>query len=187
MSSLWRQSLESWLKTIEVSGSCLDVGGAQKPVKGRTKTWDVDEYQITDIGAYGRDDVMYWDIEEPFVSDLGIEFVDNVFLLEVLMYCNDPFGALRNICEAMVDKNLYISNPLELYGWTKPHEKDMCRLSGDWWHEQLTFFGLEVVDMKVIWPSEESKRLLEQVRKNEGYKMIRPHASGILIHAQKNG
>ena len=40
------QQLEDWIKTLDVSGSVLDIGGSQNPIKGRTKSWDVNEYKI---------------------------------------------------------------------------------------------------------------------------------------------
>ena len=50
MSSKPRQALESWIKSLKIKADrVLDVGGAQKPVKGRTGEWDVKEYLISDI------------------------------------------------------------------------------------------------------------------------------------------
>jgi SAM-dependent methyltransferase len=49
MSSYTRQQLESWLKTIDVSDKVIDIGGSQNPIKGRTKSWNVEEYKILDL------------------------------------------------------------------------------------------------------------------------------------------
>ncbi len=49
MSSYSRITLENWLKTIDVKGSVLDVGGSQNPIKKRTKSWDVERYEILDL------------------------------------------------------------------------------------------------------------------------------------------
>lgn len=166
--SLWRQSLENWLKTIDVSGSVLDVGGAQNPVKGRTKSWDVDDYLIID--------------KENDLSDEWIQprRYDNVFCLETVMYTTDPTTAILNLVNA-TGKNLYISNPLEAYGETKPEGTDMVRLFPSWWKYWLTELGMEIKEMTVVEPS--NPLLSAQLRKSEGYKMIRPHASGVLIWA----
>ena len=49
MASRSRIQLEAWLKTIEVNGKVLGIGEAQQSTKGRTKTWDVEEYKILDL------------------------------------------------------------------------------------------------------------------------------------------
>ena len=49
MASLTRIQLENWLKTINVKGSVLDVGGAQDPIQRRVKSWDVNDYKILDL------------------------------------------------------------------------------------------------------------------------------------------
>jgi len=50
MSSYFRQRLEEWLKTKDVSSkNLLDIGGSQNPLKGRTKSWDVKLYHILDL------------------------------------------------------------------------------------------------------------------------------------------
>jgi len=49
MSSYSRIQLEEYLKTIHVKGSVLDIGGIQNTIKGRTKSWDVIDYQILDL------------------------------------------------------------------------------------------------------------------------------------------
>ncbi len=49
MSSQSRMQLEKWLSEIEVKGKCLDCGGSQNPIKGRTKSWEAEEYKILDL------------------------------------------------------------------------------------------------------------------------------------------
>lgn len=174
--SLWRNELESWLSTIEVSGSVLDVGGKQKLIQGRTKTWDVDEYAIVDLPEF--------DLSRTMTPELMIEVKKyrNVFCLETVMYTTDPAQAIKNLVWMTTD-NLYITNPLEGYGETKPEGTDMHRLFPNWWKAWLDVLGMEIVEMKIVYPGDHMWSL--QATKNEGYKMIRPHASGILIHAKK--
>lgn len=169
MSSLWRQELESWLSTIEVSGSVLDIGGVQKPIKGRTKSWDVDKYEIADI-------TNGFDISETLMGKY--EPADNVFCLETLMYATNPAQAIKNLV-MLTKKNLYISNPLEGYPETKPADTDMCRLMPFWFEHWLKGMGIE---MKIVYPQ---GNWSEQAVRTEGYKAYRRHASGILIHAKK--
>jgi hypothetical protein len=48
--SFYRDQLENYLKTIDVKAETVfDVGGKEKPVKGRTKSWTVKNYEILDI------------------------------------------------------------------------------------------------------------------------------------------
>jgi len=118
MSSYTRQQLESWLKTIDVSGKVIDIGGSQNPIKGRTKSWDVDDYKILDL-------------EEPheckqkpdYTADLNYDFVeeypnvvvdagdsDIAFCLEVSEYWWNPVQALKNIALLLKQGGvLYIS------------------------------------------------------------------------------
>ena len=80
MASNTRRQLENWLKTIDVSGSVLDVGGLTLPVYGRTKTWDVHSYAITDIKEKykGRTVDRVWDFNEPIPAKTRGDF-DNIF------------------------------------------------------------------------------------------------------------
>jgi len=45
---------------------------------------------------------------------------------------------------------------------------------------------MEIKEMKIVEP-EYGKYNFDQARQQEGYKTYRPHASGILIHAVRNG
>lgn len=168
--SSWRTELESWLKTIDVSGSVLDVGGDQKNVKGRTKSWDVNQYEIYDLE---EDLDVHWRLGERF---------DNVFCLETVMYCKDPVCAVKNLV-GRTGKNLYISNPLSAYPETKPAGTDMSRLFPNWWKYWLTERGMKIVEIKIVEPHHPEH--FRQAIKSEGYKAYRSHGSGILIHAIK--
>jgi len=175
--SKWRDQLEGWLKTIEVKGSVLDIGGAQKPVKGRTKTWEAKEYIIADI-AGGFD--IFWDVQDGIPGQL-FPF-DISFMLETLMYCVDPVKALHNAC-FMTSHEIFISNPLEGYPETKPAGTDMVRLMPNWFDKALADNGFKIEEMKIVQPIYEGG-FDEEIR-TEGYKVSRRHASGILIHATR--
>ena len=104
-----RRQLEAWLKTIDVKGSVLDVGGLAMPIQGRTKSWDADNYKILDLkgGDYVFDmnklvpDEASFDIENSF---------DIVFCLEVFEYIWNPYYALLNINGFLKQEGiLYIS------------------------------------------------------------------------------
>lgn len=172
MSSKWRQTLEDWLKTIDVSGSVLDVGGKQKPVEGRTKSWDVSDYRVLDLPDF--------DLGE--FSGGEYDMYDSVFCLETVMYTTDPVSAITNLV-GMTGENLYISNPLEAYGETKPEGTDMHRLFPNWWRLWLNELGMEIKELHTVNPV--NPQTFAHAQRENGYKMIRPHQSGILIHAIK--
>ena len=51
MSSSSRQQLEAWLKTLEVRGRVLDIGGSANTLEGRVKVFEPKEYLIMDNNA----------------------------------------------------------------------------------------------------------------------------------------
>ena len=85
--SFYRDQLENYLKTIDVkTETVFDVGGKEKPVKGRTKSWTVKNYEILDIPEH----------------DLNVLFPNPkqcnlIFCLEVFEYLIDPVTAMKNI------------------------------------------------------------------------------------------
>lgn len=96
MSSPTRKQLEAWLQTLEISGSVLDVGGIHMPIKGRTKTWDVNKYEILDARKelYGVTTDFVWDLNRR--CDFVPEY-DNVFCIEVLSHIYDPMTVMNNL------------------------------------------------------------------------------------------
>ena len=104
-----RKQIEAWLKTIDVSGSVIDVGGLFMPVKGRTKSWEVSDYKIADISG-GRKG-----IKTDYICDfnrIGIyDRFDVAFCIEVLDHFWNPVEAFRNINQALYRGGLlYISS-----------------------------------------------------------------------------
>lgn len=98
--SFYREQLESHLKLLDVNANLvIDVGGAQKPVKGRTKSWNVDNYVILDVPEFNLD--------EPFrIPDLIAVCANNaqadvVFCLEVFEYLIVPTMAMKNIANLL--------------------------------------------------------------------------------------
>lgn len=190
MPSKWRIEIESWLKTIEVTGLVLDIGGAEKPVRGRTKTWDVENYTVADKHEYiengkvMREESVVWDFNEQGLVGGIHRSYDHVFCLETLMYAKRPYDLLDTVL-MVSDRNVYISNPLEAYGETKPEGADMVRLFPNWFERILEDRGFEIIEMKVVYPSNRANIAFNEARQAEGYKMITNHRSGVLIHAKK--
>lgn len=86
MMSYYRHQLEDWLKTLDVKAdTVLDIGGAQNPVKGRTRSWEVEDYHILDLPDFNIE------------RGIGGRNADSVFCLEVFEYLIEPLFAMRNI------------------------------------------------------------------------------------------
>lgn len=91
MGSYYRQQLEDYLKTLDVKAELVfDVGGIQKPVRGRTKTWDVKKCHILDIPEYDLN-----------IPQNKVENGDWVFCLEVFEYLLVPTVAIKNIADLL--------------------------------------------------------------------------------------
>lgn len=98
MSSSYRMSLDAWLSNLEVvAENCLDIGGSQQTVKGRTKSWKVDNYKIADLEDphKGEQPDIIFDLQG---NNLPVfEEFDLIFCLEVFEYIYDPVRAFKNI------------------------------------------------------------------------------------------
>lgn len=132
MSSSGRLELNRILKDIDVVCDCvIDIGGSQEPIKGRTKSWDVEEYYIGDL------EDPHVDSPKPdFVVDLNkntndiigyMGMADVLFCLEVLDYIYDPVNAFKTLKKLMkVGGVMYISCQL-YYPLHNPVEADSAR------------------------------------------------------------
>jgi len=100
--SYYREQLEAYLKTVDVvADTVFDVGGRQKPVQGRTKSWQVREYTILDLPEYNLD----------VPTDYGKQG-DVVFCLEVFEYLLVPTVAMTNLNKLLKKDGIaYVSFP----------------------------------------------------------------------------
>lgn len=107
--SEYRNQLEEWLKDLDVkANSVLDIGGAQGPVRGRTRSWDVKEYIILDLPNF--------DIETDEAEE-----VDLIFCLEVFEYLIRPLEALFNVYASLKrGGTAYIS-----FAFVYPHHNEL--------------------------------------------------------------
>jgi len=89
--SYYREQLESYLKLLDVNADLvIDVGGAQKPAKGRTKSWNIKDYAVLDLPEY--------DLDKPLAYNAQ---ADVVFCLEVFEYLIIPTMAMTNIANLL--------------------------------------------------------------------------------------
>lgn len=199
MSSTSRRQLEAWLKTIEVpAGVCVvDIGGAQKLVKGRVQSWGDDIlYKVLDLPQPHEladecrgEFAIKCDIQD------GVDWIKNhtvpssvdvVFCLEVSEYWTRPLDALKNIATLLKAGGvLYISFQF-IYPAHNPVGEDCLRYTCAGAEKLLTLAGfgeLEVVERT----AENSDNLLD-FYELEGMKptKVAPHrATGWLIKAKK--
>ena len=171
-----RKQLEKWLKTIDVKGSVLDVGGVSMPVKGRTKSWETTAYKILD---YNRADYEY-DINT-FI-DWMPQF-DNVFCLEVMEYVWNPATAIQNMSRFLKPGGLLYISFHFLFPHHNPKHLDYLRYTGKGIEKLLSEASLkirEVVPKTTIVPD-----VLKEFCEAESKVYIRPGEIGYLIKAQK--
>ncbi|CAB4151552.1 hypothetical protein UFOVP585_24 [uncultured Caudovirales phage] len=152
MSSSYRRSLEAWLKDLDVTAKVVfDIGGSQLPVNNRVKSWKVGKSYIIDMESPHK--------ESPapdFPADLNLPFdltikADLIFCLEVFEYIYDPFTALVNIRDLLVNHGVvkgraYISFPFA-YPVHEPREDDSLRYTEYGIKKLCDAVGLTIINM----------------------------------------
>jgi SAM-dependent methyltransferase len=117
------------LHTIDVKGSVLDIGGSQNPIKGRTKSWLVDNYKILDLEqpheCKQKPDIVA-DIQEDYTAS-DQDIFDNIFCIEVSEYWYDPIFALNNIHRLLKKDGLLFISFHFIYPQHKPIGTDFLR------------------------------------------------------------
>lgn len=201
MGSYSRTQLESWLKTIDVmvGSRVLDIGGAQKSVMGRVKTWGADEYKVLDLPkpheAHMPVDIeadieSYWDAEK---LDDYLRRFDTIFCLEVSEYWIDPLQALKNIAWLMKEGGtLYISFHF-VYPHHNPAHDDCLRYTRTGAIKLLQQAGFGEIDTTTRFAISGDGAGLVDFYKAEGMKMaqgdpespINHNAVGWLIKCKK--
>ena len=104
MPSFYRHQLEKYLKDLDViADTVLDIGGMQKPVKGRTRSWDVQDYRVLDLPEFDLQENSYRDGRG----------ADIIFCLEVFEYLIRPLDAMKNIAASLRSGGrAYVTFPL---------------------------------------------------------------------------
>lgn len=134
MSSYYKQQLNDWIANLDVKASkVLDIGGAQDPVKGRTKSWEVRNYKIADLPDPHHEkqkaDILI-DLNQPYMGNFGKKKQDLynvIFCLEVFDYIWNPAVAFYNIKQLLkVNGIAWVSFPF-VYPIHNPVEDDALR------------------------------------------------------------
>lgn len=150
MSSLTRQQLEAWIKTLKVSGRVLDAGGSQKSAMGRIGAEEGTEFVTLDLAEPHEDsptpdlvcdlnevhrshptDDNFTDCDEPeYRSETVMSHkghFDYVLCFEVAEYWWNPYQALKNLNWFLKDGGvLYMSVPF-VYPVHNPKHNDYLR------------------------------------------------------------
>lgn len=156
--SLYREQLETWLKSIHVKTErVVDVGGASNPVRNRVASWEVQECVFLDLGREKPVvEFIDFDINLPFEEQFfgyrlqDVEKVfkfDALFCLEVFEYVWDPVQAMKNIWQLMnKDSVAYISFPA-IYPVHNPIEIDYLRYTRQAILKYLTMFHFTQIEI----------------------------------------
>lgn len=136
MGSYYKQQLNDFVASQVVIGDIVfDIGGAQHPIKGRTKSWSVGDYKIVDLA------VPHVTLQEPdlaqdmnqhldnktFAGYLGM--VDVIYCLGVSDYIINPNIFMDNIAK-LLSKNghAWVEFPF-VYPIHNPVDDEGCRYS----------------------------------------------------------
>jgi SAM-dependent methyltransferase len=181
MASNSRRQIESWLGTLAIEGSVIDVGGLFMPIKGRTQMWDVSKYDIIDIKKTRNG------IEAKYVADLNYPYsteeeYDNAFCIEVTDHFWNPVQAFQNINGFLKPGGLlYISS-----NFLFPHHTgfDCIRFTRDGLKRVLEETGFEVIK---FYPRKALNDSLENALRFESKVVYYPSEIGYMVIARKNG
>lgn len=109
MGSVYKEQLNDWVSKQEVRADLvLDIGGAQSPIKDRTRTWEVSEYYIVDLeephSNSPKPDIVQ-DMNHTLKGDIEKyrSNTDLIFMLGVMDYVINPNIAMQNIYELLSD------------------------------------------------------------------------------------
>lgn len=131
MGSEYKRQLNEWKSTLDVKADVVfDIGGAQDPIKGMTRSWDVDEYLIYDLEEPHVETVKpdrVWDMNNP-IGKLAKK-ADLIFMLGVMDYVINPNVAMQNVYDMLaVDGTAWVEFPF-VYPIHNPVEEEGCRYS----------------------------------------------------------
>lgn len=151
MSSSYRMELDKWLSQLDVKADkVLDIGGSQLPVKGRTKSWDAQEYKIADLPKPHVDSPrpeIEVDLNKPHSWNKYVNPVDLIFCLEVFDYIYNPINALELISEALkIGGTAWVTFPA-FYPHHQPIEDDALLYKEYGIRKLAEASGLKIVQM----------------------------------------
>lgn len=196
MGSYHRIQTEAWLKTINVKADrVLDIGGAQNPIKGRTKSWEVEVYKIYDLEnpheVKQKPDYKA-DLNISVGSNLEIQQIgwhdgqfDVVFCIEVAEYFWDAFTALKNIWFTLKKGGiLYITFPF-VYMAHKPSGTDFLRYTPAGVEKLLSEAGFEILEHEYRKATSDKLEAFYREERMKGLPGVNHEIIGSMIKAKK--
>lgn len=207
MSSLTRQQLEKWLKTLEFpyqkGFKILDIGGSQNPIGPR-------------IGQFGGtlNDILILDLEKPheekrkanFVWDINLEMTemhksnsydnpayaeeefDVVFCIEVSEYLWNPIVALKNINHLLKQNGILYMSFHFIYPQHNPVQEDCLRYTPAGVSRLMSETGFLIEEMKMRTMGDEGNAFFYQFMSQEKMRpanMVNHDIIGCLVKAKK--
>lgn len=130
MGSYYKKQLNDFVSAQNVKAKRLyDIGGAQHPIKGRTASWDVEDYRIIDL-AVPHVEIQHPDIEHDMNKTwVGMEQADVIYCLGVSDYIINPNIFMDNIQKMMTDDGFaWVEFPF-VYPIHNPVDDEGCRYS----------------------------------------------------------
>lgn len=177
MASVYKQQLLDWVAQLDVKAdTVVDIGGSQDPIKGRTKSWDVNNYLIYDLDSphYTKQppDKIY-DLQKSHWGN-DVE-ADMVFCLEVFDYIRDPILAFENIRRLMVGE-AWISFPF-LYPHHNPIDQEGLRYT----EPAIRYYGerFSMPVKEIIYRRANSMKLLEYYSE-DGFRSAKEYDHGVI-------
>jgi len=130
LGSWYKKQLNDWKATLDVKADLVyDIGGAQDPIRGMTRSWDVKEYKIIDL-AIPHVEKVRPDIEHDMNYRIPeLPKADLIFCLGVSDYIINPNIFMDNIA-ALLAPNGYawVEWPF-VYPIHNPKDDEGCRYS----------------------------------------------------------
>lgn len=174
MSSYSRQQLEAWLKKIDVHGKVIDIGGSQKPIKGRTKTWNASEYSILDLPVPHEQDTapdIIRDLNKGHEADEATDgYYDIAFAIEIMEYMYEPVVALRQMASLLKRGGLLHISFHYFYPVHNPENQDFLRYTRSGVKKILSVAGFEIQSLTPRYL--EQPGIMDMMIHNEGMRGI---------------
>ena len=162
MGSYYKKQLNDFVASQNVKAKLLyDIGGSQSPIKGRTASWEVDEYKIIDLAIphvqVEPPDIAH-DMNKPWV---GNEQADVIYMLGVMDYVINPNIAMDNVRKMLTDDgHAWVEFPF-LYAHHNPIDDEGCRYSEGCVRRLAKQAGLTIEEIIYKRPMPGNRLLLE--------------------------
>lgn len=133
--SLYKDQLNEFVSSLDLKGKVLiDWGGSQNPIKGRTNTWEIEDYKIVDLEvphSSSPEPDLVQDANEPLKGDI-LKYVNKTDILiafGIYDYVINPNIATNSISKLLSSTGYaWIEWPL-FYGHHEPLWDEGCRYS----------------------------------------------------------